>query len=221
MGFLKSVKDRIERDNSGGWGKDYENFYSKSLCDRVFSLPLIMDDRHKNVALSGRIYRLPTQFKKNAIDHLLGGHSSPHADEQSSGTHNDLHANHVAITGLFDLKIGFLLTASWSRGASSKLKEFIKYDLIFEPILYNFTGHSISLSYESNRFDRAPSFTFYRQHAFYHESTGSMKMRKSQVNLEAKFDTKIGFSEKIQGVPLGEIGFSDNYLFGPPEYDFL
>jgi|APSaa5957512622_1039677.scaffolds.fasta_scaffold46145_2 hypothetical protein len=220
MGFLKSVKDRIERENSGGWGKDYENFYSKSLCDRVFSLPLTMDDRYKNVALSGRIYELPTQFQKNAISHLFSGNSSSNTDELSSRTPNDLLADHRALTELFDLKIGLLLTVHWDR-ASTNRRELIEYDMIFEPILYNFTKHWIAGNYESNRYDRKPYFIFYRQHAFFYEQPGSMKMSKMHVSIEAKFDTKIRFGEKIQGTPLGEIGFSDEYLFGSPEYDFL
>jgi hypothetical protein len=220
MGFFKKVKDRIEKESSGE-GNDYENFYSKSLCDRVFSLPLTMDDRYKNVALSGRIYELPTQFQKNAANHLFDGHSSPDADEITAGMNNHPLADHVALTRIFELTIGLLLSASWDRASQTNRKDLTEYSLTLEPILFSFTSHISSRAYEDNRWNRAPWFTFYRQRAFFHESPGSIKMRKDQVNIDAKFDTKIGFREMIQGVPLGEIGFSDNYIFGSPEYAFL
>ena len=217
MGLLNNIKDKIENLDAN----DYEQFYAKSLCDRVFSLPMAIDEKYKNVALSGRIYELPTQFLMNATNHFFSDNSISQNVETSASPTNELIVNHLALTKLLDLTVGLLLSVYWNRAASHKVKALTEYELTLEPILYQFKKHHTAPPYESNRYNNEPYFIYYRQHAFFYEAPGNFKFQKRQINLGAKFDTKIRFGEKIQGTPLGEIGFSDNYILGSPEYDFL
>jgi len=204
MGIFDRAKDRIERDNSGGWDRNYKKYVRKSKLDRIFEIPL----KEKCLSLSYRRYNFPAFVIKN-VNYQIGFDMS--SDEFKNGS---LPQNHTlfglrSLAILYNLDIGLLLEVDSIKDWENLDPNNREFTLSFSLIAYRYRrfrpayNHGAGISSESI----PPRLTYISRRGIFEETPVFMKVKKEKIYLSPETDWPDKFYLPIQGLSIKDLGF--------------
>lgn len=208
MGLLDRAKNRLERDNSGGWDKDYKKYIRKSVLDRILPLPI----GERNVALSYRRYHFPEHVIKNVnYKYGLTDYLEAKADA------NSLEPSHVLyglahIMSIYEMDLGLRVEFSsikdW-KGIEPEDKEFT---ISFIPVIYIYRRYSRGYSSHGLSKDRTPpALTYIDESGIHYEEPGFVHVKKRTIYLRPKFAWPKKIYLGIQGKAVTDFGYGTGW----------
>lgn len=208
MGIFDKAKDRLERDNSGGWDRDYIKYIRKSILDRIIEIPL----QERCISLSYRRYHLPAHVIKN-INYQLGLDSLNNLPKDAILPENHPLSGAQKIAFLYKLKIGLKLEISSVKDWENLNPDEREFTLSFLPIAYHYKRFEGAYNFGGglSRDSVPPSLVIFDNKGIYEEKPEFMKIKKQMIYFRPEVDWPKKFYMGIQGLRIQDLGFGNDW----------